>query len=85
MRDFSLSVIEGQFVSLLGPSGSGKTTTLRMVAGFERPDAGEILLDGDDLTSIPPNIRGAGMVFQAYALLPNLSVQGNIAFGLEIA
>lgn len=85
VRDFSISVSKGQFVSLLGPSGCGKTTTLRMVAGFERPDAGEILLDGEDLTSVPPNKRSAGMVFQAYALFPNLSVQGNIAFGLEVA
>jgi len=85
VHDFSISVIEGQFVSLLGPSGCGKTTTLRMLAGFEKPDAGEILLEGQDLINVPPNKRGAGMVFQAYALFPNLTVQGNIAFGLEIA
>jgi len=85
VRDFSLSVLQGEFVSLLGPSGCGKTTTLRMIAGFEAPDAGRILLDGSDLTDVPPNKRGAGMVFQAYALFPNLSVRGNIAFGLEIA
>lgn len=85
VRDFSLSVAKGDFVSLLGPSGCGKTTTLRMIAGFEQPDKGRILLDGQELTSIPPNQRGAGMVFQAYALFPNLTVLGNIGFGLEIA
>jgi putative spermidine/putrescine transport system ATP-binding protein len=85
VRDFSLSVQKGEFVSLLGPSGCGKTTTLRMIAGFERPDEGQILLDGVELTNVPPNQRGAGMVFQAYALFPNLTVRGNIAFGLEIA
>jgi putative spermidine/putrescine transport system ATP-binding protein len=85
VRDFSLSVAQGEFVSLLGPSGCGKTTTLRMIAGFEQPDRGQILLDGQELTAIPPNQRGAGMVFQAYALFPNLSVLGNIGFGLEIA
>jgi putative spermidine/putrescine transport system ATP-binding protein len=85
VRDFSLSVAQGDFVSLLGPSGCGKTTTLRMIAGFEHPDSGKILLDGKELTEIPPNQRGAGMVFQAYALFPNLTVLGNIGFGLEIA
>jgi putative spermidine/putrescine transport system ATP-binding protein len=85
VRDFSLSVQQGEFVSLLGPSGCGKTTTLRMIAGFEQPDEGQILLDGTELIHVPANRRGAGMVFQAYALFPNLSVLGNIGFGLEIA
>jgi putative spermidine/putrescine transport system ATP-binding protein len=83
--DFSLSIDRGEFISLLGPSGCGKTTTLRMIAGLETPDSGKILLDGRDLTSLPPNKRGTGMVFQAYALFPNLNVRGNIAFGLEVA
>jgi putative spermidine/putrescine transport system ATP-binding protein len=85
VRGFSLSVEQGEFVSLLGPSGCGKTTTLRMIAGFEQPDQGQILLDGQELIAIPPNQRGAGMVFQAYALFPNLTVMGNIGFGLEVA
>jgi putative spermidine/putrescine transport system ATP-binding protein len=85
VMDFSLSIDRGEFISLLGPSGCGKTTTLRMIAGLEMPDSGKILLDGRDLTMLPPNRRGTGMVFQAYALFPNLSVRGNIAFGLEVA
>ena len=85
VTDFNLSIDRGEFISLLGPSGCGKTTTLRMIAGLEMPDSGRILLDGRDLTSLPPNKRGTGMVFQAYALFPNLNVKGNIAFGLEIA
>jgi len=71
-------------VSFLGPSGCGKTTTLRMIAGFEQPDQGTITLDGIDITIIPPNKRDIGMVFQAYALFPNLSVRDNVAFGLEM-
>lgn len=85
VNNLSISVKEGQFISLLGPSGCGKTTTLRMIAGFDDPDSGEILLEGQDLVSIPPNKRNAGMVFQSYALFPNLTVHGNIAFGLEVA
>jgi len=85
VRDFNLNVDKGEFVSLLGPSGCGKTTTLRMIAGFERPDVGEIFLDGVNITPITPNKRGIGMVFQGYALFPNLSVRDNIAFGLNIA
>jgi len=85
VADLNLSVEKGEFISLLGPSGCGKTTTLRMIAGLETPDAGKIILDGNDLTEVPPNRRGAGMVFQAYALFPNLSVEGNVAFGLEVA
>jgi len=76
---------KGEFISLLGPSGCGKTTILRMIAGFERPTSGTILVDGRDITSLKPNQRQLGMVFQAYALFPNLTVGDNIAFGLKIA
>jgi putative spermidine/putrescine transport system ATP-binding protein len=85
VRDFNLHVEQGEFVSLLGPSGCGKTTTLRMVAGFEMPEAGSILLAGTDITSVPPNRRGMGMVFQSYALFPNMTAWNNVAFGLRIA
>ncbi len=84
VKDFNLAVEKGEFVSLLGPSGCGKTTTLRMIAGFEMPDAGTITLAGDDITIVPPNKRGTGMVFQAYALFPNMTVRDNVAFGLEV-
>jgi spermidine/putrescine transport system ATP-binding protein len=73
----------GEFFSLLGPSGCGKTTTLRMIAGFERPTAGEILLDGVDVSNVPPHRRNVHTVFQNYALFPHLDVFGNIAFGLK--
>jgi spermidine/putrescine transport system ATP-binding protein len=73
----------GEFFSLLGPSGCGKTTTLRMIAGFERPTAGEILLDGEDVGSVPPHLRNVHTVFQSYALFPHLDVFSNIAFGLR--
>ncbi|MET0439710.1 MAG: ABC transporter ATP-binding protein [Devosia sp.] len=76
---------KGEFISLLGPSGCGKTTILRMIAGFERPTSGAIRVDGEDLTHLKPNQRKLGMVFQAYALFPNLTVGENIAFGLKIA
>jgi putative spermidine/putrescine transport system ATP-binding protein len=85
VRDFNLQVEQGEFVSLLGPSGCGKTTTLRMVAGFETPDTGSIFLAGKDITSMPPNHRGMGMVFQSYALFPNMTAWNNVAFGLRIA
>ncbi len=85
VSDLDLSVEEGEFISLLGPSGCGKSTTLRMIAGLEIPDVGRIIFNGTDITNVPANKRGAGMVFQAYALFPNLTVRGNIAFGLEIA
>src|SRR4051794_36622461 len=84
VRDFSLDVAQGEFVSFLGPSGCGKTTTLRMVAGFETPDEGTIGIDGKDVTRFRPNQRKIGMVFQAYALFPNLTVAQNVAFGLRI-
>jgi ABC-type Fe3+/spermidine/putrescine transport system ATPase subunit len=81
--DVALEVARGELVTLLGPSGCGKTTTLRMIAGFETPTAGHILLDGRDITRIPPRSRGTGMVFQNYALFPHLNVFENVAFGLK--
>ncbi|PWH19732.1 MAG: Fe3+/spermidine/putrescine ABC transporter ATP-binding protein [Anaerolineae bacterium] len=85
VKDFDLKVEKGELVSFLGPSGCGKTTTLRMVAGFEVPSEGQIIIDGKDMTFTPPNQRPVGMVFQAYALFPNMTVAGNIGFGLKIA
>ncbi len=84
VQDFNLEIEKGELVSFLGPSGCGKTTTLRMVAGFETPSAGRMILDGEDITALPPNRRNVGMVFQSYALFPNLTVTQNIAFGLEV-
>lgn len=85
VSDFNLKVEKGELVSFLGPSGCGKTTTLRMVAGFEAPTKGRIIINGKDATNDPPNKRDVGMVFQAYALFPNMTVAGNIGFGLKIA
>ena len=85
VQDFNLDVETGEFVSFLGPSGCGKTTVLRMVAGFEEPTAGSIVIAGKDVTRLKPNQRNIGMVFQAYALFPNLTVAQNIAFGLKVA
>ena len=85
VNDFSLSIPQGAFVSLLGPSGCGKTTVLRMLAGLEQPSAGSITIDGRDVTGLKANQRQIGMVFQAYALFPNLTVAQNIAFGLRVA
>jgi spermidine/putrescine transport system ATP-binding protein len=82
--DVSFSIREGEFFSMLGPSGCGKTTTLRMIAGFEEPTYGRILLQGQDVTFVPPAKRQVNMVFQAYALFPHMSVQDNVAFGLQI-
>src|SRR3954453_4347723 len=82
--DFNLAAERGEFVSFLGPSGCGKTTTLRMIAGFERPTGGKIEIDGSDVTYRPPNRRNVGMVFQSYALFPNMTVADNIGFGLKI-
>ncbi|MBD3763577.1 MAG: ABC transporter ATP-binding protein [Rhodobacterales bacterium] len=84
VRDFTLGVDKGEFISLLGPSGCGKTTVLRMVAGFEMPTAGAIRIDGQSVTDLPPNRRQIGMVFQAYALFPNLTVAENVSFGLKV-
>ncbi len=81
--DLSLEVAPGEFLTLLGPSGCGKTTTLRMIAGFETPTSGRIVLDGRDVTALPAQRRGTGMVFQSYALFPHLDVAENVAFGLK--
>jgi spermidine/putrescine transport system ATP-binding protein len=81
--DLSLTIQPGEFISLLGPSGCGKTTTLRMIAGFERPDAGDILISGRSVLSAPPYRRDVNTVFQAYALFPHLSVAENVAYGLQ--
>ena len=80
----SLSIQHGEFLTLLGPSGSGKTTTLNMIAGFEIPSRGDILLENDDITTVAPNNRGIGMVFQNYALFPHMTVSDNIAFPLKM-
>jgi putative spermidine/putrescine transport system ATP-binding protein len=85
VQEFNLDVARGEFVSLLGPSGCGKTTVLRMVAGFESPTSGQIIIDGSDVTGLRPSQRNVGLVFQSYALFPNLTVAGNIAFGLKVA
>jgi spermidine/putrescine transport system ATP-binding protein len=82
--DVTLSIREGEFFSLLGPSGCGKTTTLRMIAGFEVPDAGRIMLQGRDVTRVPANRRPVNMVFQQYALFPHMSIYDNVAFGLKV-
>ncbi len=79
----SLDVDAGEFVTLLGPSGCGKTTLLRVVAGFERPDSGTVMLGTDDVTDVPPHRRDVHTVFQQYALFPHLTVAGNVAFGLK--
>ena len=84
VEDFNLAAEKGEFVSFLGPSGCGKTTTLRMIAGFEQPTAGTITINGTDITDKPPNRRNIGMVFQSYALFPNMTVADNIGFGLKV-
>ena len=83
VSDVSMTIKEGEFVSLLGPSGCGKTTILRMVAGLVEPDRGRILIGDEDVTALPPNRRGLGLVFQSYALFPHLTVFENVAFGLR--
>jgi putative spermidine/putrescine transport system ATP-binding protein len=85
VRKFDLAVERGEFISFLGPSGCGKTTVLRMIAGFEKPSEGFIRIDGKDVTDLPTNRRNVGMVFQAYALFPNMTVGQNVAFGLKVA
>jgi putative spermidine/putrescine transport system ATP-binding protein len=84
VESFNLAAEKGEFVSFLGPSGCGKTTTLRMIAGFEKPTAGSIVINGEDVTDKSPNKRNVGMVFQSYALFPNMSVADNIGFGLKV-
>ena len=84
VKQLDLDIARGEFLTLLGPSGSGKTTTLMMLAGFEQPTSGDILLNGTTLTELPPHKRGLGFVFQNYALFPHMSVQENVAFPLEV-
>jgi spermidine/putrescine transport system ATP-binding protein len=84
VNDVTLEIREGEFFSLLGPSGCGKTTTLRMIAGFELPDAGRVVLEGTDVTTVPANRRPVNMVFQQYALFPHMSIYDNVAFGLKV-
>lgn len=84
LEDFNLSIAEGEFLTLLGPSGCGKTTLLRLLAGFEAPDEGDILLDGQAVKHLPPEQRNVNTVFQSYALFPHLSVFDNVGFGLRM-
>ena len=84
LDDLCLSVKENAFVTLLGPSGCGKTTTLRIIGGFERPDKGQVIFSGNDITKLPPNKRQLNTVFQKYALFPHMNIAENIAFGLKI-
>ena len=84
VHDVNLDITPGSFVTLLGPSGCGKTTTLRMIAGFESPDAGEIYLGGEPINELTPNKRDTAMVFQSYALLPHYNVFDNVAYGLKL-
>jgi len=85
VHDFNMNIEKGEFISFLGPSGCGKTTVLRMIAGFETPTAGTLSINGKDQRPLKPNQRNIGMVFQAYALFPNMTVQDNVAFGLKVA
>jgi putative spermidine/putrescine transport system ATP-binding protein len=85
VHDFNMAIEKGEFVSFLGPSGCGKTTVLRMIAGFETPSGGTITINGKSQTELRPNQRNIGMVFQAYALFPNMNVFDNVAFGLKVA
>ncbi len=84
VRDFSLDVEKGEFVALVGPSGCGKTTALRIIAGLESPTGGEVHLNGEDITNLPPEKRGMAVVFQHYALFPHMNVFNNVAFGLTV-
>ncbi|HIE77497.1 MAG TPA: ABC transporter ATP-binding protein [Candidatus Thioglobus sp.] len=83
INDLTLDIFNNEFFSLLGPSGCGKTTLLRMLAGFEKPTNGRILLEGEDISNIPPHLRPINMMFQSYALFPHMTVEKNIAFGLK--
>ena len=84
LDELNLYIRENEFITLLGPSGCGKTTTLRILGGFETPDKGQVIFDGVDITSLPPNKRNLNTVFQKYALFPHMSIAENIAFGLKI-
>src|SRR5689334_18891307 len=83
IHDLTLDIFAREFFALLGPSGCGKTTLLRMLAGFERPDAGRILIDGEDMAEVPPYRRPVNMMFQSYALFPHMTVAENVGFGLR--
>lgn len=83
LKSIDITIEEGEFFTLLGPSGCGKTTLLRMIAGFEQPSGGQLVLDGKDIATIPPNHRPVNTVFQSYALFPHMTVAQNVAFGLE--
>ena len=85
LENLNLYVKDKEFVTLLGPSGCGKTTTLHIIGGFESPDSGTVLFEGNDITDVPPHQRQVNTVFQRYALFPHLNVYDNIAFGLRIA
>lgn len=84
VNNVNLDVNPGEFLTFLGPSGCGKTTTLRMIAGFETPTSGQILVDGVDITNVPANERGLGFVFQNYALFPHMTIFDNVSYGLKI-
>ena len=84
LDDMNLYIRENEFLTLLGPSGCGKTTTLRIIGGFEKPDQGTVLFNGQDITNLPPNKRQLNTVFQKYALFPHMTIAENIAFGLKI-
>ena len=84
LNDLSIKIEKGNFFSFLGPSGCGKTTLLRIIAGLEFPDSGQIILDGIDITNLPPQKRNIGIVFQNYALFPHMTAFENIAYGLKI-
>ena len=84
LKNFNLTIGDGEFVTLLGPSGCGKTTLLRLIAGFIMPSSGKIMMDGKELTNVPPYKRRVNTVFQKYALFPHMNVYDNIAFGLKI-
>src|SRR5438270_3238135 len=84
LKTLDLDVSSGEFVSLLGPSGCGKTTALRIIAGFDFPTSGQVLVDGKDISRTPASKRDMGMVFQAYSLFPNMTAQDNVAFGLRV-
>jgi putative spermidine/putrescine transport system ATP-binding protein len=84
VKNLNLGIAAGEFLTMLGPSGSGKTTCLMMLAGFEMPTHGKVILDGSELNNVPPHKRGIGMVFQNYALFPHMTVAENLAFPLEV-
>ena len=84
LKGINVALETGEFLSLLGPSGCGKTTALRLVAGFDRPTSGQIVVDGEDVSGVPPNRRDMGMVFQAYSLFPNMTAEQNVEYGLRV-